>query len=120
MSKISVCVPVYTMKDGMGEKFLVEYLSHFLYQSFKDFDIVVSDQSPGDNLKQICDTFSHVLDIKYVKNTSGINNAANNVNNAIKHATGSIIKLLYMDDFFIDGAALQKISDAFDANPAKC
>lgn len=119
MSKISICVPVYTMKDGMGEKFLVEYFSQFLYQSFKDFDIVVSDQSPGDNLKQICDTFSHVLDIKYVKNTSGVNNAANNVNNAIRHATGSIIKLLYMDDFFIDGAALQKISDAFDANPAK-
>ena len=117
MSKISICCPVYTMKGKTAEKFLVEYLSHLMYQSFKDFDIVISDQSERDNLKQICDTFSHVLDIKYIKNTSGKKNAANNVNNAVRHSTGKIVKLLYMDDFFVDQEALQKISNAFDANP---
>ena len=105
------------MKDKTAERFLVEYFSHLMYQTFKDFDIVISDQSDGDNLKTICDTFSHVLDIKYIKNTSNKKNAANNVNNAVKHATGEIIKLLYMDDFFVDQSALQKIADAFDNNP---
>jgi GT2 family glycosyltransferase len=105
------------MKGKTAEKFLVEYFSHLMYQSFKGFDIVISDQSEGDNLKVICDTFSHVLDIKYFKNTSGKKNAANNVNSAVKHATGEIVKLLYMDDFFVDPFALQKISDAFDNNP---
>jgi len=117
MSKISICCPVYTMKGKTAEKFLVEYLSLLMFQSFKDFDIVISDQSEGNNLKTICDTFSHVLDIKYVKNTSSKKNAANNVNNAVGHATGEIVKLLYMDDFFVDQNALQKISDAFDNNP---
>ena len=105
------------MKDKTAERFLVEYLSHLMYQTFKDFEVVISDQSDGDNLKTICDTFSHVLDIKYIKNTSNKKNAANNVNNAVKHATGEIIKLLYMDDFFVDQSALQKIADAFDNNP---
>jgi glycosyltransferase involved in cell wall biosynthesis len=105
------------MKNKTAERFLVEYLSHLMYQTFKDFDIVISDQSNGDNLKTICDTFSHVLNIKYIKNTSNKKNAANNVNNAVKHATGEIIKLLYMDDFFVDQSALQKIADAFDNNP---
>ena len=105
------------MKGNTAEKFLVEYFSHLMYQTFKDFDIVISDQSEENNLKEICDTFSHVLDIKYVKNISGKKNAANNVNNAVRHATGDIIKLLYMDDFFVDQNALQKIPDAFDANP---
>lgn len=105
------------MKGNTAEKFLVEYFSHLMYQSFKDFDVVISDQSDGNNLELICKTFSHVLDIKYVKNTSDKKNAANNVNNAVRHATGSIIKLLYMDDFFVDQNALLKISDAFDANP---
>ena len=117
MSKISICCPVYTMKDKTAERFLVEYFSHLMYQTFKDFDVVISDQSDGDNLKTICDTFSHVLDIKYIKNTSNKKNAANNVNNAVKYATGEIIKLLYMDDFFVDQSALQKIADAFDNNP---
>jgi glycosyltransferase involved in cell wall biosynthesis len=105
------------MKDKTAEKFLVEYFSHLMYQSFKDFDIIISDQSEGDNLKQICDIFSLVLDIKYFKNTSGKKNAANNVNNAVRYATGDIVKLLYMDDFFIDPFALHKINQSFDDNP---
>ena len=117
MSKISICCPVYTMKGNTAERFLVEYFSSLMYQSFRDFDIVISDQSKFDNLKNICDSFSHVLNIKYVKNTSNKRNAANNVNNAVKHARGEIIKLLYMDDFFVDQNALQKIAYAFDNNP---
>jgi len=105
------------MKDKTAERFLVKYLSHLMYQTFKDFDVVISDQSEGDNLKTICDTFLHVLNIRYVRNTSEKKNAANNVNFAIRHATGEIIKLLYMDDFFVDQEALQKISNAFDSNP---
>lgn len=104
------------MKNGAGERFLIEFFSGLTFQSFKNFDIVVSDQSETDVLKHVCDMFSKVLDIKYYKNISEIKNAANNVNNAIRHATGEIIKLLYMDDFFIDPTALAKISDAFYNN----
>lgn len=117
--KISIVCPIYTMKSGQSEKFLVEFCSQFFYQSHKDIELVFSDQSEGDNLKQIVDTFSHVYDIKYVKNTSSVKNAANNVNNAIPHATGDIVKLLYMDDFFIDSNALQKIDYAFSNDAGK-
>jgi len=117
MSKISICCPVYTMSGTRAEKFLVEYLSHLIFQTFKDFEVVISDQSTFDNLRSIVDTFDHVLNIRYVRNTSEKKNAANNVNNAVRHATGDIVKLLYMDDFFVDPFALQKISDAFDNKP---
>jgi glycosyltransferase involved in cell wall biosynthesis len=116
MTKISICTPVYTMKDQLGEKFLVEFFSSLMAQTFKDFEVVISDQSEGDNMKMICDTFSHVLNIKYVKNLVTARNAAANVNYAIKHATGEIVKLLYMDDFFVDVDALGKIAYAFDNN----
>lgn len=119
MKKISICVPVYFMKNGNSERFLVEYFSHLIYQSFKDFEVIVSDQDSNENLKNICKVFSSVLDIKYYENNSSIKNAANNVNNAIKCATGEIIKLLYMDDFFVDYNALQKIYDAFQQNSGK-
>lgn len=119
MAKVSICTPVYTMKDGLAEKFLIEFFANLMVQSYTDFDVVISDQSEEDNLKKICDTFSHVLDVKYVKNTSGIKNAANNVNSAIRHSTGEIVKLLYMDDFFVDRDALKKIVNAFEQNPDK-
>lgn len=117
--KISIVCPIYTMKDGLSEKFLVEYLSQFFYQSHRDFEIVFSDQSEGDNLKHIVDVFKNVYDIKYVKNTSGIQTAANNVNHAIPYASGDIVKLLYMDDFFVDSDALKKIDYAFNHHSGK-
>jgi glycosyltransferase involved in cell wall biosynthesis len=117
MSKISIVCPIYTMKGGLSEKFLVEYLSQFFYQTHRDIELVFSDQSEGDNLEKIIDTFRHLYDIKYIKNTSLIKNAANNVNHAIRHASGDIVKLLYMDDFFIDVNALQKIDNAFNTQP---
>lgn len=119
MPKISVCVPVYTMKDNMSEKFLVEFFSNLVEQTFKDFEVVVSDQSTFDHLRSITDTFSHVLDINYIRNTCEKKSAANNVNHAVKHAKGEIVKLLYMDDFFVDPNALAKIAKAFDENSGK-
>lgn len=119
MPAISVCIPVYTMKDNKGERFLVECLSNLVEQSFKDFEVVVSDQCVDDKQKQICDSFSYALNIKHVKNNSGIHNAANNVNNALRYATGDIIKLLYVDDFFVDRQALEKIKYVFDNNEGK-
>jgi len=119
MPKISVCVPVYTMKDNKSEKFLVEFLSNLVSQSFRDFEVVISDQSPTDVLVPIIDMFRCSLDIIYVKNTSDKKNAANNVNHAIKHAKGEIVKLLYMDDFFVDYHALGKIARAFELHAGK-
>lgn len=119
MPKFSIICPVYHMKDGLGEKFLVEYLSLLMYQTLGSFEVIVSDQSDDDNLKNICKTFSHVLNIKYIRNPGSKKTAAANVNFAMKHATGEIIKLLYVDDFFVDFLALEKIYDGFKNNPDK-
>ena len=42
---ISIVCPVYEMKDGLSEKFLIEYFSSLLNQTFKDFEVIISDQS---------------------------------------------------------------------------
>jgi glycosyltransferase involved in cell wall biosynthesis len=104
------------MEGNRAEKFLVEFLSHLVFQTFKDFEVVISDQSKFYYLQNIAASFSYGLNIKYVRNPGQKKNAANNVNYAVRHATGDIVKLLYMDDFFVDPFALQKISDAFDNN----
>ena len=60
MRKISICVPVYTMEKRVSEKLLIEYFSHLVLQSFRDFDVIVSDQSEKDNLEQIRSERAHV------------------------------------------------------------
>ncbi len=51
--KISVVCPIYTMKDGLSEKFLVEFCSQFFYQSHRDFDISLLLSAPIYTLTQI-------------------------------------------------------------------
>lgn len=112
--KMSICIPVYKMKDNLGERFLVENLSHLIFQTYKNFEVIISDQSSDKQLKNICDVFSNVLDIKY--HTHDGNNAASNVNNCLRHTNGDIVKLLYVDDFFIKNDSIQKIIEAFKNN----
>jgi glycosyltransferase involved in cell wall biosynthesis len=119
MNKISICVPVYEMKNGQSPLFLTEYFESLLHQTYNNFDIVVSDQSDSERLRAICQDYQKTLDIKYYVNNGSIKNAAANVNFATKHATGDIIKLLYMDDFFVTNHALEKINHAFNTNPGQ-
>ena len=55
MFDFSIIAPVYKMKGNLGERFLVEYLCHLSYQTFKNFEVVIPDQSNDDSLKKICD-----------------------------------------------------------------
>ena len=117
MFDFSIIAPVYKMKGNLGERFLVEYLCHLSYQTYKNFEVVIPDQSNDDSLKKICDTFSHIMNIRHVYNPGSLKTAAANVNFGIKNATGKLVKLLYVDDFFMDQDALLKIKNSFDLNP---
>lgn len=112
MTKFSIICPVYAMKDNLGQKFLIEYLAHLQFQTLKDFEVIVTDQSEDNRYDEICKVFSNCLNIKHYKNTVR-KTAACNVNYGIKKATGSIIKLLYVDDFFVVPNALEIIYNSY-------
>jgi glycosyltransferase involved in cell wall biosynthesis len=107
------------MRYGLCEKFLIQFFEELRKQTFKDFDIIVADQSDTNELKDICKKYSTLFDIKHIRNTKGLNSVADNVNLAISNATGEIIKILFVDDFFIEDTALQDTWDAFQDNPDK-
>lgn len=110
---LSVCIPTYEMR-GVGHIFLKQSLEILEKQSFRDFDVVISDYSKTDLVKKVCDGFNDRLDIKYCKNTDPTGGMSANTNNAIKNATGKLIKILFQDDFLYDEHALQTIVDNFD------
>lgn len=113
MSHISVAIPTYEMK-GLGADYLRHSFSILARQTFRDFDVVVSDHSKDNMIKDLCDEFSDRLTIHYVRNEDGIGSSSANVNNAIRHATGTLIKILFQDDFLYDEKSLERIADAFD------
>ena len=54
MPEISVCIPTYEFK-GHGVKYLTEVFSSLKNQTFQDFDIVVSDHSKDDLIRNFCE-----------------------------------------------------------------
>lgn len=117
MKKFSICIPTYEM-GGYGYTFLDQLLTELKQQSLQDFEVVISDQSNDNKVLEVCQKHSELLDIKYFKYFYNRGKAACNINRAMQFATGEVIKILYQDDFFVDGDALAKIYAEFQ-NGAK-
>ena len=112
MKLISVCIPTYEM-HGRGATFLRESFEILKSQTFTDFDVVISDGSKDDSIKKLCQEYTGILDITYHPHPTSTG-ASSNINNAIKHATGTIIKILLQDDYLYNEHSLADIAAHFD------
>jgi glycosyltransferase involved in cell wall biosynthesis len=118
MSFFSIAMPTYS-KDGSGLDFLKFNFNILKNQTFKDFEVVISDNSDNDDVEKICNEYKSFLNIKYLKNPSKNKSYISpNLNNALRNCKGKWIKVLFMDDFLYDENSLKKhydtlISDHF-------
>jgi glycosyltransferase involved in cell wall biosynthesis len=78
-----------------------------------DIEIIITDDSPNDELKKIKELDSR---IKYIKNEPALG-SPRNWNKAISLASGEYVKIMHHDDYFIDNSALTKMVTAMDATP---
>jgi glycosyltransferase involved in cell wall biosynthesis len=106
--KVSVVIPTYEAY-GAGVAFLSRLIDSTLNQSFKDVEIVVSDHSDDNTIANYCEN----KPIIYTRNEIKRGSSSANLNNAIEHSTGEIIKPMFMDDYFYDTGALSIIHERF-------
>jgi glycosyltransferase involved in cell wall biosynthesis len=111
--KISIAIPTYE-SHGNGWIYLSELLNSIVKQTEKEIEVVVSDQSTDNNVKNLCDYYNNFLNLKYVnsKNTERSNSV--NANIAIKNCSADLIKIMFGDDFFVDENSVKKICDQFE------
>jgi glycosyltransferase involved in cell wall biosynthesis len=108
MPKISIAVPTWEA-NGRGEEFLDDLLRTIEIQTFKDFEVVISDHSLDDYLVPKIKEFENKFEIKYIRNKKKRGNSPANLNNALKNCSGEVVKIMFQDDFFYDDEALEKI-----------
>lgn len=118
MPEISVCIPTYEYK-GDGVKYLDELFGSLETQTFKDFDVVISDHSVDDKIMNFCRDNEYNFDITYIRNANGRGYQSSNTNCVLSNAEGRILKLMYQDDIFVNNLSLKKIKEAFDNSDAK-
>ncbi len=111
MTVISIAIPCYEM-GGHGAEMLRYAINSITIQSFHDYEIVVSDHSVGNELYDLCK--SYAFSVEYYKNPDKRGSSSANINNAIRHCKGEIIKILCQDDFLFGVDALKTTVETFD------
>jgi glycosyltransferase involved in cell wall biosynthesis len=89
-----------------GKLFLKQNLDSIAIQTYKNIEIIISDHSKDKNIEQSLDEYSS-LNIKYVHNTNNIGSSSANTNNAVLSSSGSIIKILFQDDWLFDEYSIE-------------
>lgn len=103
---ISICIPTY----NSGEK-LERLLDSIRIQTYKSYEIIISDDSRNDSVKEIIDSKYVDLNIKYYKNEIALG-TPNNWNNAVEKSTGEWINLMHHDDWYTSENSLQEFANA--------
>ncbi|GHS99678.1 hypothetical protein FACS189421_10560 [Bacteroidia bacterium] len=108
--KVSICIPAYKQADS-----LKRCLDSIAVQTFKTYEIIVSDDSPGDEIKQLTEQYRD-LPIVYHKNAHALG-SPENWNHAIRLASGEYIKIMHHDDWFASSVSLQQFVELLDKHP---
>ena len=111
--KISICIPTWE-QYGRGVEFLKNNFEQIIKQTYKNFNVIISDHSKDGNIKSLCDNYSSQIEIKYFKNKNHLGNGPANTNNTIINADGDIIKIIFQDDFLYQDNALDLIIKEFE------
>jgi glycosyltransferase involved in cell wall biosynthesis len=109
---ISICIPAYKRAE-----FLKRLLDSINNQSFRNFEVVLSDDSPDNSIELLCENYSKYFNIRYFKNATQLG-TPENWNEAIRHANGEWLKLMHDDDWFTSEHSLSSFADAIANNPS--
>ena len=111
MTKVSICIPTYNQV-----KYLRQTIDSVLNQSFTDYEIIITDDSPTDIVLNLVKEYQFKAKIQYYKNTVPLG-SPENWNEAIRLSKGEYIKIMHHDDYFTNENSLFEFVKMLDENP---
>lgn len=107
---VSVCIT--THQHARAVEMLATLLYSTLIQDYPNYEVVVSDDSQNDDVMNFCKVYSetreHSAPVRWVRNRRP-GKSSINMNNAIDHAQGEIIKPMFGDDYFVANDTLSQL-----------
>lgn len=92
---ISVIIPTYNRAD-----LLREALQSLTKQTFRSFEVIISDDGSIDSTREVVEEFSSILNIQYI-HQENFGRASRPRNIAIKNAIGQYLAFLDSDDWWV-------------------
>ena len=109
--RVSVGLPVYN-----GERYLREAIDAILGQTFKDLELIISDNASTDATEQICRGYVAIdARVRYYRNIKN-RGAARNFNRVLDVARGEYFKWAAVDDL-ISLDNIERCVEALEQNP---
>ena len=90
---ISICIPAYKKPE-----YVVRCLESIRKQDFKQLEVIISDDSPGEDIKHVIESYGQQLQVRYFHNRPALKSPAN-WNAALQKARGDYLLLLHQDDW---------------------
>lgn len=110
MPKVSICVPAYGNPTGIKR-----LLDSIKAQTFADYEVVVTDDSPDDGVKAVA-LGAGMERLHYYKNETRMG-ATGNWNEAVRRSKGEYIKMMHHDDWFSQPDSLERFVKLLDDAP---
>ena len=100
---ISICIPAYKRLH-----YLERLFRSIEIQTYKNYEVIITDDSADDTVKEFIDNYSAISNIQYYRNKN-ILGTPENWNEAIRKANGVWIKLMHDDDWFANENSLELV-----------
>lgn len=109
--KVSVCIPCYDEPAAFRRA-----LESVVSQDYGDYEVIVTDDSPGEAVRETLSGLPLPARFTYVKNAARQGSPAN-WNEAIGRASGEYIKILHHDDWLLGPDSLRRFVDLLETRP---
>lgn len=96
---------------------MVRCIESIIKQDYKFVEVIISDDSPDENIKETIHPYTKVLNIKYFHNNPSLG-SPKNWNAALAKANGYLLILLHQDDWFNASNSLTSYVKAFKQTDA--
>ena len=100
---ISICIPTYN-----GEKYLQEALDSVKNQTYKNIEVIISDDQSQDRTIEICQQLKEEVDFPVFIYSHKPNGIGANWNHCIEKTNGEYIKFLFQDDI-LEAECIEKM-----------
>ena len=101
---VSICIPAYK-----NVQYLQRLLASISSQTFRDFEVIITDDSNDDFVKNYIASHKWRFSLSYFKNEIPVG-SPENWNAAVRHAKGEWIKIMHHDDWFSSETALEEFT----------
>lgn len=108
---ISICIPAYK-----NIRYVKRLLDSIAIQTYKDYEVIVTDDSPNEDISNLCKEYEGAFQLHYFKNAIALD-TPENWNEGLRKANGQWIKIMHDDDWFSSEKSLEEFAKATEAHP---